>query len=486
MKRVSCLRGRLLAAAAFLLVVVSTREATSQSSTSSTRLKGDWAGALRLEIPFRVILHLRRDGVGLAGAVDFPDQNANGLPLTEVRLEGDSVHFRLAPASIRFDGRHDVLGDSIYGTFAQEKERFALTLVRATVSEASPPPRPQDPMPPLPYSSKEVQFAGGGAEINLAGTLTLPPESGPHPAILLLQGSGPLDRDAAVAGHRTLLVLADQLTRSGFAVLRFDKRGVSRSTGVFADAALTDFAADAEAALTYLKSRHEVSPDRIVVIGHSEGALIAGMLLARVRGVAGGILLAAPAQRGDSLMVSRARAVLASRGVPDSSLAKDAALRMAVFSAIRGPGSAAQVHEAVLRAASEELARMSDVERAALGYGEQEWANGAATFAGQLQWFREWLPLDPVEIYRRIDAPILALYGELDRQVPPDPNSRLIKQALLKRRARTEVIVLPAINHQMQPAHTGSPAEYGQISETIARAVLDRIISWAHTATKGK
>lgn len=489
MKRVFVVCRRLIpTVVASLLVAVSARNATTQSPTAPTRLHGDWSGALRLESPFRVILHMRGDGSGLTGTVDFPDQNANGLPLTDVRLRGDSVHFRLAPASIRFDGLYDLKGDSIHGTFAQGEQRFALTLRRATGTAASPSSRPQEPVPPLPYSSEEVRFVGGGAGITLAGTLTLPPASGPHPAVLLLSGSGPLDRDAVVEGHRTLLVLADQLTRNSFAVLRFDKRGVSRSNGVFDDAALTDFAADSEAALVYLRSRTDVSPGRVLVLGHSEGALLAGMLLERVRGLAGGILLGAPAQRGDSLMVSRARALLAARGVPDSTLAKDASLRTAVFRAIERSATQTQpeVREAVREGVARELGRMTVAERGAVGYGERDWESGAEVFLAQLAWFRQSLRLDPVEIYGGISSPVLAIYAALDQQVPAEPNADLVRRALSLSSRRAEVIVLPAINHQMQQAHTGSPAEYSQISETIAPAILERIIAWARATTNDK
>jgi hypothetical protein len=489
MKRGSVACGRLIpAVAAIVLLAVSTREAISQSPISVTRLHGDWSGAVHLEIPFRVILHLRGDRPELAGNIDFPDQNAKRLPLTDVRLRGDSVHFRLAPASIRFDGRYDLKGDTIHGTFAQGEQRFALTLRRATGTAASPASRPQEPVPPLPYSWEEVRFAGGGAGIALAGTLTLPPGSGPHPAVLLLPGSGPLDRDAVVAGHRTSLVLADQLTRNGFAVLRFDKRGTSRSNGVFADAAFTDFAADAQAALAYLRSRPEMSPGRVLVLGHSEGALLAGMLLERVRGLAGGILLGAPAQRGDSLMVSRARALLGARGVPDSTLAKDESLRTAVFRAIERSETKtqAEVRETIRKEVANALRRMTDAERAAVGYGEREWESGAEVFLAQLAWFRQFLSLDPVGIYERIDAPVLAIFGALDQQVPAEPNADLVRRAMSLYGRGAEIVVLPGINHQMQQAHSGSPVEYGQISETIAVAVLERIIAWARATTKGR
>jgi len=124
---------------------------------------------------------------------------------------------------------------------------------------------------------------------------------------------------------------------------------------------------------------------------------------------------------------------------------------------------------------------MTPTERVTVGYGEKEWESGAEVYLAQLAWFKEMLPFDPVDAYRKIGAPVLAVYGTLDQQVPPEPNSQLMRKALPPDGG--EVVVLPGINHQMQRAQTGSPAEYGQISETIAPALLERITDWARART---
>ena len=113
-------------------------------------------------------------------------------------------------------------------------------------------PRPQNPAEPHPYQEEEVSFENSSAGIKLAGTLTIPPGKGPFPAMILVAGSGAHDRDEALMGHRPFLVLSDYLTRKGIVVLRYDKRGVGKSEGDYAEATTADFAADAEAALTYL------------------------------------------------------------------------------------------------------------------------------------------------------------------------------------------------------------------------------------------
>jgi hypothetical protein len=157
-----------------------------QAADEHRRVAGAWMGALALDIPFRVVLTVRAGGGPLSGTMDFPDQNVRGLPLTEARMAGDSLHLRLAPAAVSFAGRL-MAGDSIVGTFAQGAQRFPLTFRRPTPEQLGGLDRPQEPKPPYPYREEEVRIAADSG-IVLAGTLTLPPGTGRHPAVLLFPG----------------------------------------------------------------------------------------------------------------------------------------------------------------------------------------------------------------------------------------------------------------------------------------------------------
>ena len=155
------------------------------------------------------------------------------------------------------------------------------------------PRRPQTPSAPLPYEVRQVAFDNAKAAVRLAGTLTLPRAPGRHPVIVLIPGSGEVDRDGTLFGHQFYLVLADDLTRRGFAVLRSDKRGLGGSGGKFADATSFDFASDIEAGLAFLRSRPDIDTSRIGLIGHSEGGLIGTMVAGRDPGIAFLVLMAA-------------------------------------------------------------------------------------------------------------------------------------------------------------------------------------------------
>ncbi len=162
------------------------------------------------------------------------------------------------------------------------------------LSEQSAADRPQEPAPPYPYYSEEVTFRNEQARITLSGTLTLPGKNGKFPAVVLITGSGPQNRDEEISGHKPFLVIADYLTRHGLAVLRYDDRGMGKSSGTFMTATTPDFATDAESAVAYLKTRKEIHQDKIGLAGHSEGGLVAAIAGSRSPDIAFVISLAGP------------------------------------------------------------------------------------------------------------------------------------------------------------------------------------------------
>jgi pimeloyl-ACP methyl ester carboxylesterase len=153
-----------------------------------------------------------------------------------------------------------------------------------------------------------VYFLNEKHQVRLAGTLTLPHANGPFPAVMLISGAGPQDRNYRVFGHKPFLVLADHLTKLGIAVLRVDDRGVGKSTGSFTEATSQDFADDALAGIEYLKTRSEIAHKKIGLLGHSEGGLIAPMVAARSRDVAFVVMMAGPGLKGDEIVVGAAGA----------------------------------------------------------------------------------------------------------------------------------------------------------------------------------
>lgn len=324
------------------------------------------------------------------------------------------------------------------------------------------PARPQTPAAPLPYEVHQVAFDNAG--IGLEGTLTVPRTPGPHPAVVLIPGAGEVDRDGSLFGHHFYLVLADDLTRRGFAVLRSDKRGLGRSGGDFASATSLDFVSDIQAGLALLRARPDIDVDRIGLIGHSEGGLVGSIVAAKAPRIAFLVLMAGNGIPARDLLLSRTRRRLAQEA-PER-LAQELDLQQAVLAAASVPGSAAE-----RRAAVRTLYRAAD-SRYRRPWSEEELAPFLTP------WMRTLLRIDPQPLLRQVACPVLALVGEKDELVTADENIPALQQALAAN-PHAQVRRLPGLNHFFQTAHTGALAEAADIEETMSPRALALIGAWA-------
>lgn len=463
---------RLVSAVALLAspeiaVAQSTPPATSQSVQG---LDADWDGTLDAGgAKLRLVLHVHSAaGGGTVATLDSVDQKVEGLAVTALNRTGDKMGFQIPIVGARYDGTLAADGQSIKGWWVQGAS-LPLTFNRRAPGAAAPvaaaaPKRPQMPQPPFPYRTEEVSFTDDGAK--LAGTLLLPPGK-PVATVVLIAGSGPQTRDEEVAGHKIFLVLADYLARHDIAVLRYDKRGIGASTGDFLHATSMDFAADAEAAVAYLHSRPDIDPRHIGLIGHSEGGLVAPIVAGKDPRIAFVVLMAGPGENGLKLLLEQGDLIMKADGASDQTIATSHTIRESLFEAIRDEPDQ-QKRDARLRAIIEATPAAKNMTPAAID--------------GQIRtistdWFRNFFSYDPVPALSKIRAPVLAIGGSLDLQVPAKENLAAIRAALASNKHVT-VTELPGLNHLFQPAKTGSPAEYGAIEQTIAPEALTMITDW--------
>ncbi|MDR3180870.1 MAG: alpha/beta hydrolase [Prevotellaceae bacterium] len=344
--------------------------------------------------------------------------------------------------------------------------------------------RPQDPQSPYPYHSEDVKFVNEKAGITLAGTLTFPKEGKDFPAVVLISGSGPQNRneEITVLNHRPFLVLSDYLTRNGIAVLRYDDRGVAESGGDYKTATLDDFASDALSAVDYLKTRPEVNPAKIGLLGHSEGGTIAFMLAGDHPEIAYIVSMAGMAVNGDSLLRAQRYLIARAHGASDGAIAVNELLIDRV-TALTGHHTTAYVMAHVdsltthlLNTEEELITRLlamlpdssvsREVFRATCKTGIMQVA---------MPEYRTLQKCDPSGALTKIHCPVFALNGEKDLQVPADMNLDHIR-ALVKSALKTKKY--PGLNHLFQHAETGSPNEYKVIEETISPEVLEDIAAW--------
>lgn len=430
---------------------------------------GDWKGTLetpRAQLPIR--FHIEEDGKGFVGTMDSPDQGVEGLELDTVVRKEDSLRISIDRASASYEGVF-VGADSLSGKWEQRGFAYELDLGRG--SDSSGIRRPQTPRPPYPYASIDTNFEQASEGFRMGGTVTIPNGDGPFPGVVLVSGSGPQDRDETIVQHKPFRVIADRLTKSGFAVLRYDDRGVAESEGTFQGSTIREFEEDARSALDFLKGFDRVDPERVGMLGHSEG----GMVVSRVAAASGSdpaflVLLASPALRGDSTMITQERAIRSEMGVPKDVIKARLRILDSMTTYIRKGRDTNAIEQKLGELVEQEFGEFLDSSR-------QEDIQKQFLANARSAWFRSFLRDDPMEAYRKTSLPVLALFGENDLQVLAEPNVKKMKKGLSNNEG-SEVRIIEGVNHLFQPDRSGVPSGYGRIETTIHPPVLDVIEEW--------
>ncbi len=456
-----------------------------QQDTSEIGIEGIWQGELKVPgTVLRIVFKISKNPDGtLTATLDSPDQGATDIPVEEVIFKDNTLRLEVKSAGGVFEGKVSEDFLVIEGEWKQSGGVFPLTVKR--VDKAVEILRPQVPKKPYPYIEEELVYENKDAGISLAGTLTLPLGKGPFPAVLLITGSGPQDRNETIFNHCPFLVLADYLTRQGVAVLRVDDRGVGKSTGDFSQATSEDFALDVLAGIEYLKTRKAINPKQIGLIGHSEGGLIAPMVAVKSPDVAFIVLMAGTGLTGEEILYLQSDLISKAMGVNEEEIAKSRQFNEKIFSVIK--------EEEDNEIAKERLRQMVMAYLAELSDEEKDWISDPEEYLkAQLQnllspWSRFFLTYDPKPTLSKVKCPVLAINGEKDLQVPPKENLSAIEEALVAGGNKNFIVKeLPGLNHLFQTAQTGVPSEYAKIEETISPIALKIIGDWISEQAKNK
>jgi hypothetical protein len=412
------------------------------------------------------------------------DRGSVERPGSNVVMDGRQLKFDVPALNGSFDGTLDETGRRLTGVWRQSGTVMPLTLERRDKS-ATILNRPQEPARPLPYDEVEVRFSNDEAGISLAGTLTVPRTAGPHPAALLISGSGPQDRNEEIYGHRPFLVIADDLTRRGIAVLRVDDRGVGGSTGSREAATTEVYAGDALAVVAFLKSRPDIDPRRIGLIGHSEGGLVAPMTAAREPEIAFIVLLAAPGLTGAEIAVLQARTMMRAAGVPEEAIETQTRIQTAMLKVLSETTDEATIRTRGREILREELVRAGDREATQLAAVERQLEPQIRR--ALTPWSRFFMVYDPRPALGRLRCPVLAMNGTTDSQVPVQENLSAIESALRAGgNAQITIAALPNLNHLFQTSTTGALSEYAKIEETFAPIALETMGQWIRQVTAAR
>jgi fermentation-respiration switch protein FrsA (DUF1100 family) len=462
-----------------LLILVAIFTLTTASAQDIT---GTWNGMLKVQgMQLSLVFHINKTQNGFSSTMDSPDQKAFGIPVTSTNFENSKLTIAIANAGIAFEG---VLGADgiINGTFKQSGQNFPMNLSKGKV-EKETIKRPQDPIKPYSYYTEDVIFENKSANINLAGTLSLPKKDGVFPAVILITGSGAQNRDEELLGHKPFLVIADYLTKNGIAVLRFDDRGTAMSKGDFKSATTLDFATDVEAGLQFLLSRREIDKKRIGLIGHSEGGLIAPMVASKSKNVSFIVLLAGTGIPGDELLLLQQELIGRVSGIAEEDLKKARVVNTETFEIIKKATNSDQTKKDLTDYITKSI-KSGSKSKIPEGITESDFI---AMQVNQVAnpWMHFFIKYNPALALEKVKCPVLALNGEKDLQVPPKENLSAINKALLKGGNKKGIIKeLPNLNHLFQECKTGSPQEYSEIEQTFSPIALSEILSWIQNQTK--
>jgi len=410
--------------------------------TPAKDFDGSWQGTLDLGgTKLRLALTITKSDAGVyGGKLDSLDQGAT-IPIDTITVNGDAVRLEIKSPPIVFEGTLNKERTELTGTFTQADQQFPLAFKRGEQAAVMPPkPKPDYSAPAdAPYIAEEVVVKTPAGH-TLAGTLTLPKSASrkqPVSAIVTVTGSGPQDRDESIGleGFRPFRQLADALARRGIAVLRMDDRGFGASGGTFKGSTSADFAEDVRAGLAYLRTRPEIRADRLAVLGHSEGAIIAPMVAEKEPTLRAMVLLAGIATPGRTALHFQLKNLIEhnSKLTPEMRESQIA-----------------------------EIPKRIDAMMAAD------------------PWMKFFLTYDPAPTMRRVKTPVLILTGSRDQQAVPAEVALI--EAAFKEGGNKDVTarVLTDLNHLFVQDTDGFPGNYAKLPPPVMMRAdaVELIVEW--------
>lgn len=465
--------------------VLATTQCSLSGQTNHTRTsiqdlpdKTTWEGKIGA---IRLILKITEDSITKqkTAVFDSPDQGASGIEVSILKISNDSLIAYSKVIGQGFAGVFNADKTKIEGSWSYNGNKAPMALAR--VANIIPPRRPQTPKAPFPYIQQDGVFYNKDKSLQYGYTLTVPDLKKDYPAVVMITGSGQLDRDETAFGHKIFWVIADHLSRNGIAVLRIDDRGIGKSTGNFGASTSADFAQDVLVAVDYLKSQTGIDTRKIGLIGHSEGGVIGPMAIAQSTDISFMVSMAGVGIKGSEIMFSQGRAGYKKLGMEEEELLRIDTLNRMMFNLSEQYKESSALNAAFKQQMTEWLSRQPEGFLQKTGF---KGPNADIVIGGRMSamfspWMRYFLTYDPAQYLSKITIPVLALNGEKDQQVYAKENltgfDKYLSQAGNK---NYKTIAFPELNHFFQHATTGEVNEYASIEETISPEVLETITKW--------
>ncbi len=445
-------------------------------------LDGEWSGKISItgfDIGF--VTKFKSDNGKYLGTMDIPEQMAKDLPLINIVYDFPKLSFNLDVQNglARFIGEFN--DGLVSGKFIQNGAEGTFTLVKGT-GEKKDSVSNDVKVEKLPYKQEEVTFLNDG--ITFAGTLTLPEYAGKHPAVILISGSGPQNRDEEIVGMKPFKMLADYFTRNGIAVLRYDDRGVGETLKeISVNESTTDnFAGDVFAAVKFLKTRSDINTKQIGLMGHSEGGIIAPLVASRnPDDIAFIICMAGTGVNGKEILLEQSKLIMRAEGETDDEISEKIAIMRHIIETVQSGTGIDELLAEGITSLMAEYEKMTDEQKSSIPKKEK-WAEQSASrqiYAYQSSWMKYFMAYDPAPALEKVKCPVLLLFGGLDLQVSPAQNERPMVDALTRGGNKDfQVKVFPDANHLFQKAITGGVSEYSKLPKEFLPGFLEFIGEW--------
>jgi uncharacterized protein len=440
-----------------------------QGSLFAKDITGFWVGSLD-DIDLTIYFEVENRNDKLVAILGIAEQDFSGIQSDECIFDNNSIYLSFLCMKTSIEGIYHESKDQIDAVCTQFGIAHNLTLSRAEQKpEHTNFYRSQEVVPPFPYDVKEVSFTNEDALIEIKGTLTTPNTQGQKPAIVLVSGSGPADRDAGSFGHKPNMLLADRLTKMGFVVLRYDKRGVGKSEGCFTVATTEQLASDAAYAVEYLRSQDFVDEHCIGVVGHSEGGII-GPMIASEHDLSFLVLLSAPGVTGAEILLHQQKQIFASF-LDEEDLESSCSLLKEYMDFLSNEGlTEVKVRQWLYDQVCDEE-----------DFSEEAFEEFCEEFLEIFTdpWTYHFVHLDPAIYLSSVEVPVLVIHGDLDGLVPAYENVEAIRKALIQAGNKNVTIkLIPDCNHFLKKGVGMTEFESIFLDETISEEILEALCLW--------
>lgn len=444
---------------------------------ASAQIAGIWEGKLPVGTDsLRLVLAVEQQGDSLWAEMDSPDQYASGIEVNSISFQNDTLKLKSKSIGAAYQAVYNAKNEEIIGVFKQGGAKLPLTLHR--VAERWKLNRPQTPKEPFPYETEEVKLQFPHAtlgQIPITGTLSYPSRKHEfnNKLLILVSGSGWQDRDESIMGHKPFAVIADQLTRQGYAVFRYDDLPRAQ----YAKCTTHDFADVASFVVDYFKLFNEhFKQAKVGILGHSEGGTIAVMVAAKNKHVDFIISMAGMMTSAKATLLYQIEA-LNQHDTTLSLAEKEASVRISelLYNNIEKAKNIREATERCGKLLQEYSSDMTLEQQKRLKMTQQDIFITLRNIGSP--WFYELFRLDQPKYLKKVKCPVLAMNGKKDMQVEWESNFLAMKM-YLSPKCKLTTHAYEELNHLFQPCVTGSPSEYGEIEITISEEVLRDIENW--------